>query len=114
MGLLKMLADMDYDALGRSCEGNLSNSFLSSLDLMRGRKLQLEVLNERNPTWSIDIIDFHHYIGVKIDRRENRKAGVKEFNPFMMDLPNMTLYNKGNPLSFAASLMKTKAPGSPP
>ena len=108
VGLLRMLADMDYDAVSSSCEGNLMNAFASSMDQMREKKIQLEVLNERNFTWSLEMIDFQHYVGAKIDRKENKKQGLKEFNPFMADLPNLTIYNRGALLQFAASIMRQR------
>ena len=113
-GLLDLLVDNDYETISKACEGNLSNAFAQSLDHFKEKKIGLEVLNARNHTWDLEVIDFHHYVGVKIDRKENKRKGVKEFNPFMMDLPNVTIYNSGNPISFATSLIKSRSAGGTP
>ena len=54
--------------------------------------MHLEIVNERNHTWNMEVIDFHNFLGVEIDRKANQKKGIKEFSPFMMDIPNITMY----------------------
>ena len=96
------------------CEGNLSNAFADALDKMQEKKLQLELLNERNFTWNMEVIDFHNYLGVNIDRKTNKKNNLKVFAPFMMDLPNITMHTNANPLQAFGSLFKNKGPSGAP
>jgi hypothetical protein len=107
------LADQDYDTISHACEGNLSKAFALGLDTLREKKLKLNLLNERNHTWHMEVLDFHNYLGVEIDRKANRAKGIKEFAPFMMDLPNMTIYTPSNPMQAMASLFKQKTKGWP-
>ena len=111
--LVKSLADQDYDIVSQACEGNLSKAFALGLDTLREKKLKLNLLNERNHTWHMEVLDFHNYLGVEIDRKANRAKGIKEFAPFMMDLPNMTMYMPSNPMQAMASIFKQKTKGGP-
>ncbi len=84
---------MDYDTISSACEGNLSKAFANGLDNIREKKLKISALNDKNYSWNMEVIDFHNYLGVEIDRKSNRSKGIKEFAPFMMDLPNITMYS---------------------
>ena len=61
----------------------------------------------------MEVVDFHNYLGVEIDRKANRAKGIKEFAPFMMDLPNMTIYTPSNPMQAMAPIFKQKTKGGP-
>lgn len=61
----------------------------------------------------MEVIDFHNYLGVEIDRKANKKKGIKEFAPFMMDLPNITLYTPNNPMQMMQSVFKSRGKGEP-
>lgn len=102
---------MDYSSIGSACEGNLYNVFATSMDKMRERKVTLELLNNNNHTWNLEVVDFHNYLGVNIDRKENKKKGIKEFAPFMMDIPNMTMFTSANPLTAIQHLIKSRGSG---
>ena len=55
----------------------------------------------------MEVVDFHNYVGVGIDRRENRKKGVVEFAPFMMQVPNLTIYASSDPMKAMQQLFKS-------
>jgi len=59
---------------------------------------------------SVELVDFHHYLGASIDRRENKKKGLTEFsNFFFMDLAGFKLYKQGNnPMNFMQNLISAK------
>jgi hypothetical protein len=68
------------------------------MDKVREKKIEIRVINDKSHTWSLEVLDFHNYLGVEIDRKANKKKGIKEFAPFMMDMPNITMYTPSNPL----------------
>ena len=62
-------------------------------------------MNERHHKLSLELVDFHNYFGAQISRKQNRKDMIREFNPIMMDVPNMTMYIKGNALASLGQMM---------
>ena len=102
---------MDYSLVGSSCEGQLYNAFASGLDRYRDQKAGFELLNKTNPSWSLEVVDFHNYIGVEIDRKQNTKKGVRELKSMMFDVPNITLYTPSNPMNMLAGMFKSKGAG---
>ena len=57
----------------------------------------------------MELVDFHHYLGASIDRRENQKRGLSEFTPFFMDLPGFKMYKQGsNPMNFMSNVLSSK------
>ncbi|CDW71076.1 UNKNOWN [Stylonychia lemnae] len=87
------------------CEGLMGDAFLNSMDKLRDQKYQLALINERHHRISLELVDFHHYFGASISRKQNRKDMIKVFSPLMLDLPNMTMYTKGNTLESLQSLL---------
>lgn len=104
---------MDAEASKDFCEGNLYRGFKDGVSNLRDKNLKLRLYNEVNHTWQLEVIDFQNFIGVEIDRQANKSKGVREFNPFMMDLPNITIFTPSNPMNMFASLFKNQGTGKP-
>lgn len=111
--MIKSIAEFDYSTVSQATEGQLYNAFAEGMDQIRDKKYKLELLNERNPTWNFEVIDFHNFIGVEIDRKTCKQKGLREFSPFMMDLPNITVYTPGNPMQAMQSIFKSRGSGKP-
>jgi hypothetical protein len=52
------------------------------------------------------VVDFHNAFGVEIDRKANKKKGIREFNPMMIDMPNLTIFTPENPIAMLGTLIK--------
>ena len=63
---------MDYDSVSQACEGNLSKAFATGLDKARDKNFKINLVNDKSHTWNLEVVDFHNYLGVEIDRKVNR------------------------------------------
>ena len=95
-------------------EKQLLNKFLDQLDYMSDNKLKLSLLNEqlnsKSKPLDIKIVDFNNYMGAGMDREENKRNGIRESSPFLMNLPNVKVYIPSNPLEMLKNFKQGSGP----
>ena len=95
-------------------EKQLLNKFLDQLDYISENKLKLSLLNEqlnsKSKPLDIKVVDFNNYIGAGIDREENKKNGIREASPFLMNLPNVKVFVPSNPLEMLKNFKQGSGP----
>eukprot|EP00347_Sterkiella_histriomuscorum_P020533 403337441 len=114
--LLKAISQKDYDLVGGCCEQSMYKAFAQGMDQLKVKGFNTEIMNEHNHKMELELVDFHNYYGASIDRNENKKKSIKEFNNFLMDVPNITMYTSGSALSSLQSMigMAQKGKGNNP
>lgn len=93
--------------LKQMCEFDLYDRFDKGLRQLELEKHSIYLLKGSGQV-AIQVIDFHQFAGCKIDRRENKKDGIKEVTSFMLDVPNFSFYMPRNPMELTKALFGGK------
>lgn len=89
---------MDKENVENGVEKTLAIAFKKGIDQIASNNTTLELMNSNNYNYSFELIDFHNYFGVEIDRQSNKSKGIKESMAGFLNNDNVTIYSGFNPL----------------
>lgn len=81
--LLKSISQEDNEMIDAFCESNLANEFNDSLADLRSDGLSLDLINEKNHSFELDLVGIQQLVGPKLDRKLNKGFKPMDLSRFM-------------------------------